>query len=329
MADSMTEEQALRKALDRERARRRKAEMLLEEKSRELFDSFSELEKTYATLKANQKQLVKSEKMASLGILSAGVAHEINNPAGFVLSNLRSLHENMPILVDAIGTCRGFLTNAGLDPGLAPSLATESAKIKKNMESAGIDYILEDIPDLLSESTEGLERIRDIVSGLRSFSKTDDVTRERVDLNRLVHSSLAMVRGNFPENLEVTESYTELPALCVSKAGLSQVILNLLSNAGDAIAEAGDVAGRIDIETKLSTADVRVIVSDSGCGISPENIEKLFTPFYTTKDVGKGTGLGLSASIGVVEEHGGRIEVTSERGGGACFNIVLPLSVVD
>ena len=319
--DSMTEEEALRRALDRERARRRKAELLLEEKSRELFESFEELEKTYAVLKANQKQLVQSEKMASLGIMSAGVAHEINNPAGFALSNIRSLQESVPVIEAALSSSREFLTVTCAES----EYADLASKIESDMVDAGIDYVVEDMPDLLKETSDGLVRITDIVSGLKTFARKDDSKRELVDINQIVRSALVMVRSSFPKDLTVLEEYADLPAMNANGTELSQVMFHLFRNAGEAIQHENIAAQQVSVETRLLDDAISIRVGDTGCGMAPEVLDKLFTPFFTTKDVGKGTGLGLSVSIGIVEEHGGHIDVASEAGEGAQFEVVLPL----
>ena len=318
----MTEDEALRKALDRERERRRRAETMLEEKSRELFESFEQLEQTLAELKANQKKLVKAEKMASLGIMSAGVAHEINNPVGFALSNIRSLQGSMGKLTSAFATSREFMRSAGCEE----KYAAQAKEFEAEMASQGIDEILEDVPDLLTETSDGLVRIKDIVSGLKSFAKKDDVSREPLDLNQITRESVTIARANAPETVSFDLSYGDLPSVRASKTGMSQVVLNLLQNACDAVQEDGAQEACVSVVTSSADGYVRISVKDSGCGMDSEQLDKLFTPFYTTKDVGKGTGLGLSASLGVVEEHGGRIDVESEPGGGARFEVVLPIA---
>lgn len=322
----MTEEEAIKKALSRERARRRKAEMLLEEKSRELFESFEELRKTHAALKLNQSQLVQSEKMASLGIMSAGVAHEINNPASYALGNIRTLESELPALGSVLKSCRAFLGTLSE----STEFAEAAASIEAEFAAADIDYLLEDIPDLLKETCDGLTRIRDIVGGLQDFAKREDSEREPISLEALAHAALILVRPNIPESLDVVETYQNLPDIEASKTGISQVILNLLRNAVEAIQETAEdrdsARDRIEIATSTRDGHVCLSVRDSGCGMTPEQLGKLFTPFFTTKEVGKGTGLGLSAALGIVEEHGGRIEVASEQGAGSCFEVLLPIS---
>lgn len=322
----MTEEEALRKALERERERRKKAETMLEVKSRELFESFEELQSTLAELRANQKKLIKAEKMASLGIMSAGVAHEINNPVGFALSNIRSLQDSMETLNSAFNANREFLRMAARDEKLSAAAQEAAKELEAEMIASDVDDVLEDVPDLLSETNEGLVRIKDIVSGLKSFAKKDDSSRETVDLNQLTRETVMIARANIPDTVNFNLSCGELPTVSASKAGLSQVVLNLLQNAGDAVQSENVREPCISVTTSSADGFVRIGVRDSGCGMGPEQLDKLFTPFYTTKDVGKGTGLGLSASLGVVEEHGGRIEVASEPGEGSNFEVFLPVT---
>jgi len=318
----VTEEEALKNALQRERKRRRSAELLLEEKSRELYESFEALEKAHKELLQNQKQLIHSEKMASLGIMSAGVAHEINNPVGYALSNLNVLKSSFPLLTKTItgGTeLLGAVTQE-------PTLVEKISEFQSDLVQDDIEFLLEDAPDLLDETTTGLCRIRDIVDGLKSFAQADASARINVSVNEILKGALAVIGSQLPSEIEVVEDYGDLPELSASKPGLRRVFMNVLLNASEAMARVQRTKHELKIVTRVTDGEVCVSVYDSGCGMTTEESEKLFTPFFTTKDVGEGTGLGLSVSLGVMEEHGGRIEVHTEPGEGSRFDLLFALS---
>ena len=290
---------------------RRRLEQNLEERSRIL-------EETNEKLMASQMLLVQSEKMASLGQLAAGVAHDINNPIGFVLSNLRTLADYLQVVQAALDRHRAL---AGyLADGQAESCSQILADIARQEEADDLGYVMKDAGQLLAESLDGANRIKEIVQNLRSFARLDKAQVAEVDLNKNIDSTLNIVASELKYKCTVTKDYGELPEVRCYPGQLNQVFMNLLVNAGQAIEECGDVA----IKTWADDEHVHIRISDTGQGVAPENLSRLFDPFFTTKPVGKGTGLGLSVSYGIVQKHGGRISVESKVGEGSVFTVSLP-----
>ena len=255
-------------------------------------------------LENTQNQLLQSEKMASIGQLAAGVAHEINNPIGFVNSNL--------------GTLGGYV-------GDLLRLADFAATVPDGLSLAtriDLDFLRNDIPLLMAESKDGLDRVRKIVQDLKDFSRVGEVHWMLADLHQGLDSTLNIAWNEIKYKCTLSKQYGALPKIYCLPSQLNQVFMNLLVNAAQAIENSGEIV----IRTELAGDNaVRVIISDTGRGIAPENLNRLFEPFFTTKPVGKGTGLGLSLAWGIVARHQGRIEVTSEVGKGSTFTITLPI----
>jgi len=293
---------------DRTEVRRVQAELEL---------NFEHMRGTNARLEEAQNQLLQSEKMASIGQLAAGVAHEINNPIGFVSSNLGTLRryvEGMFALLDSYGSA-----------DLGMQAADLRAKIARQREELDIDFLVEDLPLLLDESDDGLIRVKKIVQDLKDFSRVDQADWQDADLNAGLDSTLNVVMNEIKYKAEVRKEYGSLPPVRCLAAQLNQVFMNLIVNAAHAIVERGVVT----LSTSCEGDWVRVSVRDNGCGMSPEVLRRIFEPFYTTKPVGQGTGLGLSLSFSIVQKHGGRIEVESAPGEGTCFHVVIPVSGSD
>jgi signal transduction histidine kinase len=263
-------------------------------------------------LEEANNQLLQSEKMASIGQLAAGVAHELNNPIGFVHSNLGTLDGYLHDLMSIISAYE----KAAGDPVEA---------VKRVMDECDYAFLKEDIFSLLSESKDGLGRVRKIVQDLKSFSRVGEQEWQEADLHQGLDSTLNIVWNELKYKCKVVKEYGDIPHIHCMISQLNQVFMNLLVNAGHAI----ETQGTITIRTSLAAENqVCVEVSDTGKGISPEHITRIFEPFFTTKPVGKGTGLGLSLSYGIVQRHGGHIEVKSQPGVGSTFRVLLPVRPV-
>ncbi len=259
-------------------------------------------------------QLLQSEKLASIGQLAAGVAHEINNPICFVNANLSSLKDyagKLLMVLDAYESCDAHLQQ---DAAIAERLQ----QVRKD---ADIDFVRSDIGALITESLEGTERVRIIVQDLRDFSRAGEAVWEWANLHVCLDSTLNVVRNEIRYKAEVIREYGVLPQVECYPSQLNQVFMNLLINGAQSIAG----QGTITIRTGTEGEQVWVAISDTGSGIAPENMARIFDPFFTTKPVGKGTGLGLSLCYGIVERHGGRIDVRSALGEGTTFTIRLPI----
>ena len=274
-----------------------------------------ELRALNENLRSAQDQLLQSERLASIGQLAAGVAHEINNPIGFVFSNFGTLEaylERLFEMLDAYEEAETALAGSSI----ADRLATLRARVE-------LDYLKQDIPMLMSESKEGLSRVRKIVQDLKEFSRVD-TNREWVwaSLHQGIDSTLNIVANEIKYRADVRREYGALPDIECLPSELNQVFLNLLVNAAQAI---GPGRGLIVVRSGDAGDEVWVEVEDDGSGIAPEHLPRVFDPFFTTKPVGRGTGLGLSLSYGIVQKHHGRIDVRSEPGRGSCFRVTLPV----
>jgi len=260
-----------------------------------------------------QKQLLQQDKMASIGQLAAGVAHEINNPIGFVSSNLNTLRQYVDGLLGLSSACDAALA--------APNDATAAAALTKKREEVEIDFLREDLPLLLDECAEGLGRVKKIVQDLKDFSRVDHSDWQESDLNVGLESTLNVVRHEVKYKADVIKKLAPLPAIMCLAAQLNQVFMNLIVNAAHSIAD----KGTITLSSGVDQGWVWVQVEDTGCGMSDEVQRRIFEPFFTTKDVGKGTGLGMSLSFSIVQKHGGSIQVRSTVGVGTAIRVWLPI----
>jgi two-component system NtrC family sensor kinase len=261
-----------------------------------------------------QNQLLQSEKMASIGQLAAGVAHEINNPVGFVNSNLGSLKNEVRDLLRVIDAY------AAADPILAEHPAVMEA-ISKARDAADLDYLRDDIGTLIDESLDGLQRVRRIVQDLKDFSRVDSTEWQFADLEAGLESTLNIVWNEIKYKAEVRKEYAGLPEVECIAAQVNQILLNLLVNAAHAIEGRGTITLRSGSDAQAAWIEVE----DSGVGIAPENLKRIFEPFFTTKPVGQGTGLGLSLAYSIAQRHGGRLEASSQLGVGSKFRLTLPI----
>lgn len=278
-----------------------------------------QLENAITELKNAQTQLVQSEKMASLGVLTAGIAYEINNPINFVTANVLPLRENIKSL--------NKILNAYNTMDLS-KLDTEIARFKQLEEEEEIDIVLEETDLLIDGIEEGAKRTSGIVEGLRTFNKGDRSDKIEADINEGVESTLFELKGKL-KGIKVEKKLgSDLPLVTCQSGKINQVLLNLLNNAADAIEdkkrETGQ-SGKITITTEAKDEAIVVSIRDEGTGIPQENVDKIFEPFFTTKDIGRGTGLGLSISYEIVVEHNGKLVVESTLGEGTLFRLSLPL----
>lgn len=279
-----------------------------------LITALTEAQALNEKLSDAQSQLLQSEKMASIGQLAAGVAHELNNPIGFVSSNLGSLDSYLRDIFSIIAAYEAAEAAGGTR---CPKLdAVRALKQEKDF-----DYLKTDIVQLMAESKDGLARVAKIVRDLKDFSRAGEAHFQWADLHQGLDSTLNIVWNELKYKCTVKKEYGELPQVWCVPSQLNQVFMNLLVNAAHAIPEKGDIT----IRTGRQGGEVFVAISDTGTGISPEHIKRIFDPFFTTKPVGKGTGLGLSLAYSIMQKHQGRIEVQSEVGKGTTFTVWLPI----
>lgn len=281
----------------------------------ELLQANKALKELNTKLSDAQNKLMQSEKLASIGQLAAGVAHEINNPIGFIFSNFGTLEQYLQDLFEMLDAYEES------EPGLQdPTTRQRLQKLRKDLD---IDYLKDDIPNLMRESRDGIQRVRKIVQDLKDFSRVDARQEwESVNLHHGIDSTLNIVNNEIKYKADVVKEYGDLPEVQCLPSEMNQVFMNLLVNAAHAITAE---RGTITIRTGTEDTNAWIEVADNGQGIAPENLQRIFDPFFTTKPVGKGTGLGLSLSYGIVQKHQGRMEVRSEVGQGTTFRVTLPL----
>ena len=262
-----------------------------------------------------ESQLVQSEKLASLGQLAAGVAHEINNPVGFISSNLSTLDGYFNQLQQMLEAYRHSEEIIASQP--------QRDQLKALRTTLELDFLKEDIPILIRESKDGIGRVVQIVKDLKNFSRVDnDQTWQFTNLQQGIDSTLNIVASELKYRADVVKHYMPLPDIECLASQLNQVVMNLVINAAQAM---GPERGTITISNGVEGENIWLEVADDGCGIAPETVQKIFDPFFTTKPVGEGTGLGLSLSYGIVKKHRGSISVSSELGKGTTFRVVLPI----
>jgi two-component system, NtrC family, sensor kinase len=265
-------------------------------------------------------RVAQSEKLASLGMLSAGVAHEINNPLAYIANNLAVLDRDSRFLLDVLDLYEQGRPELTARPELLH-------RIDDLADTFDLAYVKENLGQLLDSTRRGVKRVADIVQNLRGFARLDRAEDHQADVHEAVRTALEMVRGRLVRrNIAVEEHFAEIPSVAGSPAQLNQVFLNLLVNALQAIEETHRADGRIAITTGAVDGEVIVEVADNGCGIPDEVLPHIFDPFFTTKGVGDGTGLGLSITHGMVHDNGGRLEVDSTFGQGTRFRVILAAS---
>jgi two-component system NtrC family sensor kinase len=284
----------------------------LRELARTVQERTSELHDAHA-------HLLQADKMASIGQLAAGVAHEINNPIGFIASNLNSLKHYGADLRRLLAAYQKLVADLAAHPETAPASFQQVLAVEQEIDA---EYTIRDLDDVVDESIEGTERITRIVADLRDFSHIDTQDVAEVDLNALLDKTVNVARNELKYKAEIIREYADLPPVPCIGGKIGQVFLNLLVNAAHAIAEQGTVTLRTGVEGEQCWVEVE----DTGCGIPREHLSRLFEPFFTTKEVGKGTGMGLHLAYKIIEAHGGRIQVRSTVDVGSTFRLELPLA---
>ncbi|MFZ1986543.1 MAG: ATP-binding protein [Desulfatitalea sp.] len=273
------------------------------------------------TLRAMERELMQSLKMASIGQLAAGVAHEINNPTGFVSSNLKTLGDYQQGLKELIAEYQALKTAVKATAEQDGGVSGRIEKIEAMEAEMDLTYILDDLHALIAESREGTERIKRIVEDLKCFAHPGQDKVQETDINAGLASTLNIVNNELKYKATVIREFGDLPILSANPQQLNQVFANILVNAAQAIADQGEIR----VRTQHAGDFVEIQISDTGCGIPPENLEKIFDPFFTTKAVGKGTGLGMNIAYNIIKKHRGDIAVRSRVGEGTTFTIRLPV----
>jgi hypothetical protein len=271
-----------------------------------------ELGFTVENLKLAQSQLIQSEKMASVGVLTAGIAHELNNPINFVSGNVYPLQQDLDEVFSILEKYDEVIQSNKLE-----GFFSEVEALKEKIE---FSFLIKEIGSLLKGIEEGANRSGEIIKGLRSFSRLDDEMCQFYDIHEGIDSTLVLLQNKIKDKITVRKDYGEFDGLECFPSKLNQVIMNIITNSIQAM----DGEGELFIQTVSSAIGIKIIIKDNGKGMTPEVKEHIFDPFFTTKDVGQGTGLGLSISYGIIERHNGNIDVISEPGKGTEFIISLP-----
>jgi signal transduction histidine kinase len=292
-----------------------------------LMESRNKLEQVLSRLKHTQAQILQSQKMSSIGQLAAGIVHEINNPTGYVSSNLKTLsdyQEDMKKILLLYQDLVKRFQEVGIRDDSLGQFTDQIKMIQNEYNQLDMDHILQDATDLIQESREGIERIKRIISDLKDFTHPEVDELQFMDINRIIDSTLNIVWNEIKYKAIVEKDYGVLPQVRCYPRQLNQVFMNVLMNAAQAI----ERKGVINVSTRSENGHVWIKISDTGRGIPRENIPKVFDPFYTTKEVGEGTGLGLNVAYDIIKKHDGTIVVYSDAGKGSTFTIRIPVDQV-
>ncbi|MGJ1321651.1 sensor histidine kinase [Sphingobacterium faecium] len=326
----MSQAKELATSLENERLIREQnvvLEQKVEERTSELMEANESLQATLTHLKETQSQLVEAEKMASLGQLTAGVAHEINNPINFVTSNVAPLKRDISMIWDTLEEVEHLAFNEEL------SLNEKKSRIEAYKEEIDLEYLKTEVDFLLKGMSDGANRTAEIVKSLRIFSRVDEDTLKFADINEGLESTMVILNSLIQQGIEVEKNYGDLPAIECYAGKLNQVFLNILTNAIYAINKkfVNKPGGTLKLDTGIDEDDsfIFIRIQDNGIGI-PANIrDKIFEPFFTTKDVGEGTGLGMSIAYNTIAKHNGKIVVDSVIGEGTSFKLIIPIRQIN
>jgi len=289
-------------------------------------ENTQQLGAAYGQLKTSQAQLVQSEKMASLGQMVAGVAHEINTPLGYVRNNVEMIQSAFGQTADALLEHQRLMLMLGDNTADEAALLQQMSHCRQRLEAIGDLQLLDDIRALFGDTLFGVDTIKDLVINLRNFSRLDKARVDEVSINDCLDQSLSIANSVLKDKVQVIRRYGDVPPVCCSPSQINQVFLNMLTNGAQAIEHD---SGRLLIRTEADDNWVRIHIQDNGKGIAPQHLKQIFDPFFTTKAIGQGTGLGLSISFQIVQAHGGTIQVVSEVGRGTKFVVCLPLRTVN
>lgn len=305
-------------------ANTRKNTLMLKEMFNKMADQYNELQEVTQKLKHTQFYLIQKEKLASLGEIAAGVAHEINNPIGFVRSNLETLEAYLSRVKISFSAYRNFIELAA-QQNILQDLSHEQRQLEEIEKQQKIDIVLEDLDPIIKETQDGVDRVAKIVRSLRNFARTgteDEMVMN--DLNQIVEEALLITRNEVKYTANIDKKLGEIPTVVCDKGQIGQVLINVVINASQAIkAQSREGLGNIIVETYQDNDYVVCKISDDGPGIKAEYLGRIFDPFFTTKEVGSGTGLGLSIAYGILKDHGGELLVESESGKGTSFIVKL------
>ncbi|CAM2968577.1 signal transduction histidine kinase [Legionella steigerwaltii] len=288
-------------------------ESRVEQRTQDLNEKNIQLNHALDTLKQAETQLIQAEKMSSLGVLTAGIAHEINNPVNFVSANIGPLKNDIEEIMQLLNKY------AEITPDT--SIKEKLLEISKYKEEIDLPFTLQETHNLLNGIEEGARRTANIVKDLRTFSRLDEGTLKRINIHESIDSTLTLLNNQFRDRITIKKNYGDLPEIECFSGKINQVFMNILINAAHAIPEQGEIT----ITTSKENDQILIRIRDTGIGMSKETITKIFEPFFTTKPVGKGTGLGLSISYSIVQEHHGTISIKSAPGKGSEFIITLPI----
>lgn len=315
MMEISNPEDPYKKAYEREKKARLKAEEILENKTRELFIKNQNLKETNNLLQQHQAIMLQNEKLATLGTLTAGMAHEINNPLAFVKSNFESLSKYHNAYAKLISFIQQESDNL-------PKAIQEN--LTELIEEEDIEFIQEDLPELMEDTAEGLTRVRNIVANLRRFSRTQSTERSLANLNEGIESTLKLLHSELKSGVNIELNLQSVPDISCNPNELNQVFLNLIINAKQATTDQAQPS--IEVTSQVLESQIVITIRDNGCGMSTETQEKIFVPFFTTKAVGEGTGMGLAIAYGIIQDHHGEILVNSAEGQGTTFTVKLPIN---
>ena len=316
-------------AYQREKKARELAERLLNEKTRELYQQYVQLDEAHQHLTATKEKLIQSEKMSSLGQLAAGVAHEINNPLSYSLSNLECLQEYLTIFkaLDDVVMEHTNTNNGNNAEQIAQNYAELFNQYLTIRAENKVEFLGQDSIDIIESTIEGLHRIKKITTSLKQVSHQNSVSDSQsislCDINQCIKNSLEVVWNELKYTMDVSTELQNVPKVMCDDGEIHQVLMNMFLNASYACSKQGILSISTEVQSIDQQEWVVIKIADNGSGIPEENIERIFEPFFTTKPVDKGTGLGLSISLSIIEKHQGKVHVSSQLGHGTVFSIYL------